>query len=605
MPRIAEESIRRVAESSDIVEVIGSYIQLKRAGTAYKALCPFHKEKTPSFTVSPARQQFHCFGCGAGGSVIRFVMDYEQLPFAEAVRKLAHRAGIPLIEESAQSEDGASQSQRARLLEIHREAAAWFHHQLLKEPGAQAARSYLRDRGIDAEIAKRWKLGVAPEQPGVFLKSFLEKGFREGDLVDGGLCGKSEEGGRRVYERFRGRLMIPIFNDYGEVVGFSGRILDAEKSPAKYVNSPETPIFSKGRLLFGLNQSKRSLMEQGVAIVCEGQFDLITAFEHGVKNVIAPQGTAFTPQQAALLKRFVPKVILCFDADQAGMKAIERSLPALLGCGLAVQVIEMATGDDPDSLIRREGAEAFIARANGAKDILDYLFEKAASLGALNDPRGVAETSRRLAGVIRLFPDLVQRDAAVNMVSARMGIAPTRIEELVRTARAARDAHLPAEDAEGDRMPQEVETLPEAIAFLCRLALGSAEAKKWLREQSPEHLGEDSPAVHLLWKTIRGDFDPAKGFSVAAFLATCSSAEESALVALDSRPLPADPMVSVRATWLGLRRQSLEKQRDATKAKLRQKGISPETILQVQKELLDLQKSLNEVASPDFYETRA
>src|SRR5206468_250197 len=311
---------------NDIVEVIGSYFPLKRAGANFKALCPFHQEKTPSFHVSPQRQTFHCFGCGVGGSVFRFVMDYEHIDFPSAVRKLAARVGIPVIEERGPSgaEDRQNET-RHTLLQLHGEAAAWFHENLLKKEFAEPARKYLRQRGITVEIAKRWQLGYAPDEWDAFGSWASGRGYNTRDLIASGL------------------------------------------------------------------------IEASCAIVCEGQLDLISLFEAGITNVVAPQGTAFTESQARLLKRFVNEVVLCFDEDAAGKKATERSLDALLQNDLIVRVAEMPTGEDPDSLVRREGKTAFEKRIADARDFFDYWIERETANVALNSLSAKMEVARTLA----------------------------------------------------------------------------------------------------------------------------------------------------------------------------------------------------------------
>jgi len=599
MPRISEESIRKVAESLDIVDVVGSYLSLKRAGSAFKGLCPFHKEKTPSFTVNPARQSFHCFGCGAGGGVIRFVMDYEHLPFQDAVRKLARQAGVQLVEESGGTDSDSTRSLRSRLLELHREAADWFHRQLRKNPAADEARTYLRSREINSAIAANWLLGYAPAESGGFLKFARARGFSEEELSQSGLCGRSEDKGH-LYERFRGRIMIPIHNDYGEVVGFSGRILDATASTAKYVNSPETPIFVKGKLLFGLHKTKRALIAANEAVVCEGQFDLITAFERGVQNVVAPQGTAFTPHQAGMLKRFVATVVLCFDSDAAGEKAVERSLPALFGHSLAVRVLELPKGEDPDSVIRRAGGDSFLERVRAAGDLLDVLAGRAERSGALKSPAGIAATARRFAGILKLIPDAVLRDASLNQVAARLRISTSQLSELVRKSRDP-SSELPVE--EETRPSVEAPPLPEAFSVLCRLAMNSAEAREWLVQNcSEEEIGatEGWPALQVV---LNGTFDPSNPDSVAGFLATCDPIVERQLAALDNRHMSGQPLATARATLHGIRREILTKQREIVKTRLLEPGIPANGIFEIQKELLDLQKRLNELPPPAFVET--
>src|SRR5215212_763207 len=404
MGTIPSQTIEQIAAANDIVDVIGTYFPLKRAGSTFKALCPFHQEKSPSFTVSPSRQTFHCFGCGAGGSVFRFVMDYEHLEFPAAVKKLAQRVGIPVIEERGTSSGDEDRQHEARriLLQLHSEAAEWFHENLVKRQVGEPAREYLKGRGIDKRIAKDWQIGFAPESWDAFLGWALERGYQQRLLLESGLIARREEGGSesKGYDRFRNRIMFPIHNDVGEVIAFSGRILDKNAETAKYVNSPETPLFRKGRVLFGLHKTKRGLIEADCAIVCEGQLDLITLFEAGITNVVAPQGTAFTESQARILKRFVDEVVLCFDADAAGQKAAERSLDPLLQNDLIVRVADVPIGEDPDSLIRRDGNEAFQTRIKAARDFFDYWIDHETGDADLTSLAPKMQLAKRLAGTV-------------------------------------------------------------------------------------------------------------------------------------------------------------------------------------------------------------
>src|SRR6266513_3874101 len=262
MGTIPSESIEQIAAANDIVEVIGSYFPLKRAGVNFKALCPFHQEKTPSFTVSPSRQTFHCFGCGAGGSVFRFVMDYEHLDFPAAVRKLAARAGITIVEKRGAADEDRQYETRRKLLKLHAEAAEWFHENLTRREIGEPARKYLKQRGITGEIAKRWQLGYAPDEWDAFGSWARGQGYDARELVTGGLLKTKDENEthrrQSAYDRFRDRIMFPICNDIGEVIAFSGRLLKDEEGAAKYLNSPETPLFRKGSVLFGLDKTKRA-----------------------------------------------------------------------------------------------------------------------------------------------------------------------------------------------------------------------------------------------------------------------------------------------------------------------------------------------------------
>ncbi|HEY8902781.1 MAG TPA: DNA primase, partial [Chthoniobacterales bacterium] len=435
MPRISEDTVQRVAAASDIVDVIGSYVQLKRSGATWKGLCPFHNEKTPSFHVNPARQSYKCFGCGAGGLVFRFVMDYEHVDFPSAVRRLAARAGIPIAEES--EGDEKRRGERDRLVALHRDAAAWFHENLMRQRFAAHAREYLKGRGINSEIAARWKLGFAPDSWDACTTMLRKAGYTTEEIRLSGLVTwkesenpKSKIQNPKFYDRFRNRVMFPISNDYGEVIAFSGRTLGDD--PAKYVNSPETPLFTKGRVLFGLEKAKRAILASNEAIVCEGQLDLISAYEAGVQNVTAPQGTAFTPQQARLLRRFAESIVLCFDSDSAGRKAVERSLPALFAAGLAVRVARVPAGEDPDSLVRKQGAQALRDIVSNAGDYFDVVLGEELVPGL--PPQRRAALARRVAGFVKLVTDPALRETLATRVRTRLELTEAAFTALLDAA---------------------------------------------------------------------------------------------------------------------------------------------------------------------------
>lgn len=563
MPRIAEETIQRVAEANDIVEVIGSYFPLKRAGTSFRALCPFHREKSPSFHVNPQRQSYHCFGCGAGGTVFRFIMEYEHVDFPEAVRKLAQRAGIPIIEEEGSAEEDDKHRLRKRLLALHAETAAWFHQNLLKSQTAQPARDYLKKRGLTVEVAKSWQLGYAPDSWDALIDMLRGQKFSLEEINQSGLTSwrEDEEGPQKVYARFRGRVMFPIRNDYGEVIGFSGRVLDADAKTAKYVNSPETPLFTKGRVLYGMDKSKRALIEEKTAIVCEGQLDLISAFESGVQNVIAPQGTAFTPEQARMLQRFVETVVLCFDSDRAGQEAVARSLPALLGCGMEVKVARLPEGEDPDSLIRGKGADAFRAVIEGAKNFFDHALEILAAKGALNDPTGKAAAAKRLGPYVAMIKETVLRETTAKKICARLGISESAFATHVKKTEQP-GTFSPAEK------PREVATplaLGQGLLQLCRLSIMHPESRAWLRENEAglpwDSLGEGQ---ELLRKILNSSLALETPAALAAFVSELSPQEEVTIAQIDLERLPEEPLEKVKDQVTGLvAQQTLERNKQA------------------------------------------
>jgi DNA primase len=566
--RISEETIQRVAEANDIVEVIGSYFPLKRAGTSWRALCPFHREKSPSFHVNPQRQSYHCFGCGAGGTIFRFVMDYEHLDFPAAVRRLAQRAGVPVVEEAASAEDDRSHALRKRLLALHAEAAAWFHSNLLKAPAAQEARDYLKSRAVSLDIAKSWLLGYAPDSRNALTDFLRGRQFSAEEIVQSGLAAardaerevEADVQDPQLYARFRGRVIFPIRNDYGEVIAFSGRVLDPGAKSAKYVNSPETPLFTKGRVLYGLDKSKRALIEANAAIVCEGQLDLISAFEAGVQNVIAPQGTAFTPVQARLLRRFVESVILCFDSDQAGREAIDRSMPALLECGLDVRVASLPEGEDPDSLIRRRGVSRFREVIDGAPGFFDHSLERLAQEGTLDNPAGKSSAARQLGPLVATIKDPVLREATANRICARLGITQTAFAANLKPIAPAATIDS-TESSKAIPLP-----LNEGLRQLCRLGLMHAESRAWLRSrpQLPyDILGEGGK---LLEKILNSSLPLEKPTARAAFTSDLSPQEEMTVARLDLDRMPDDPLRLTKDEWSGLSVQHLQERNKQAKS---------------------------------------
>ncbi len=609
---IPREVIEQIASANDIVDVISGYFPLQRAGALYKAICPFHREKSPSFTVSPARQTFKCFGCDAGGTVFKFVELYENVSFPEAAKRLAARRGIRFEDEPLSAEENARHRMKSRLIALHAATAERFHRLLLRSAGAQHARDYLKSRGLSAEVAKSWKIGYAPESWDAFTLWARGEGYHDAELIASGLVTVKESGQPNrpphLYDRFRDRLMFPICNDFGEVIAFSGRVLRADAPGGKYVNSPETPIFTKGRVLFGLHKTKRALIDAGAAIVCEGQIDLITAFEAGVGNVTASQGTAFTEEQARLLKRFVREVVLCFDSDAAGLKASERTLPALLDAGLGVRVVAMPPGHDPDSFIRSEGAEAFGALIAGARDFFDFQVERFAATPAFSTARGKAEFAHRIAAWVSLIADGVLREEVVKTVSARLEIPAERFVTLLRRARSfpqpgsggggnGRGTGRDASDAAPKPPP-----MSNSIRLLCQFALLDAAVRERLLARDWKPLLAELPDGEILAHVLEGRFDPADPASLAAFLAGLPPGEQAALAELlaGNRALAetGEPPAVADDCWRDLERRVLQNRRDALTARLRQPDLPPDEAIKLQKQVLDLTQRLTHITRP-------
>ncbi len=590
MGTIPDHTLEQVAAANDIVEVIGAYFPLKRAGSTWKALCPFHQEKSPSFTVNPQRQIFKCFGCGEGGGVFKFVGLYEHISFPEAVKKLAARAGIPIVEErGSNSEDDRQHEARHTLLKLHAEAAAWFHENLMKRELAKPARDYLKQRGLTNEVARAWQLGFAPESWDALLDWALERGYKRGTLLQSGLVKLRDEERPEsdVYDRFRGRLMFPICNDLGEVIAFSGRILVNEKESAKYLNSPETPLFRKGSILFGLHKTKRGLIEAGSAIVCEGQLDLITLFEAGLTNVVAPQGTAFTEGQARILKRYVNEVVLCFDADAAGQKAAERSLEPLLQHDLVVRVAEMPPGEDPDSLVRKDGAENFALRIRSARDFFDYWIERAAAMSDLTNLNTKMQLARELAETVARVHDPLMRNEVISKVTARLGVAPADFTNLLPRSPRAR---TPNESA-----PRPVALAPRhEIALLCVLALRDNAARDFLVAQDWRDVVAETPGTEMLGKILAAELRPDDPASFNPFMASLAPEEESLVSGWLLQKMPPNAENVAREWWQGLRQPALRRRLQAAESRLKLPQISAGEVVTLQKQVVDLRGQLDE-----------
>jgi len=361
-----EELIEEVRTRNDIVEVISGYVRLQKKGSNYFGLCPFHNEKSPSFSVSPGKQMYYCFGCGAGGNVITFLMEYENQTFPEAVRTLAQRAGIALPEADDSKEARQADSRRAKLLEINKEAAKYFYYQLRTERGS-VGMEYLRKRELSDETMNHFGLGYANKYSNDLIQYLKSKGYSEDLIRDAGLCNVDEKHG--MYDKFWNRVMFPIQDINHRVIGFGGRVMGDGKP--KYLNSPETEIFDKSRNLYGLNFARTS--RKGNVILCEGYMDVIAMHQAGFTNAVASLGTAFTSQHAGVLKRYTDQVILTYDSDGAGIKAALRAIPILRDAGISARVLNMKPYKDPDEFIKNMGADAFKERIAQAKN--SFLFE--------------------------------------------------------------------------------------------------------------------------------------------------------------------------------------------------------------------------------------
>ncbi|HAV65565.1 MAG TPA: DNA primase [Verrucomicrobiales bacterium] len=472
--------LEQIRSANDIVDVIGAAIPLKRNGANFVALCPFHREKTPSFNVSSQRQSFHCFGCHKGGDVFTFLREYENLSFMEAVKRLAERANITLEFEN-NPDYQRSRAVKDELLALHEHIAQRWHQCLLNDAGAQPARDYLESRAVPADAVATFRLGYAPDAWDDTVNWGRSKKFDPALLEQAGLIIR-REGGDGHYDRFRGRLIFPIADEQGRVIGFSGRVLDPEAKTAKYVNSPETPIFTKGRVFFGLDKSKRALLDEQRAIVCEGQLDLIRAYLGGVRNIVAPQGTALTAEHARILKRYVEEVVLCFDADAAGQNAAERSFESLVEVGLAVRVARVPPPHDPDSFIRQHGGEAFQKIVAEAMGYFDFLLDR---LCGENDPRSDRGRMAIVAGMARALQQAnnqVLTDTYTRKTALRLGVSPEAVQQEFRKARRDRRPTRNTEEPDLETLAdaEAKASRPDALElWLLRILLRSEDLAEW------------------------------------------------------------------------------------------------------------------------------
>ena len=412
--RYSDEVIEEVRARNDVVDVIGGYIHLQKKGSNYFGLCPFHNEKSPSFSVSPQKQMYYCFGCGKGGNVITFVMDYENESFQEAVASLAERAGIELPQEEESEESRRQADYRSILFAIQKEAARYFYHQLMSENGKRGY-LYLRGRGLSDETIKNFGLGYANQYPDDLYRFLRQKGFSDAQLKDSGLVKIDERG---CYDKFWNRVMFPIMDINNKVIGFGGRVM-GEGEP-KYLNSPETPIFEKNRNLYGMHVAKRN--RKPYFLICEGYMDVISLHQAGFTNAVASLGTAFTVQHGLLLKRYTKEVVLTFDSDGAGIKAALRAIPILKEAGLSARVLTMKPYKDPDEFIKNMGAEAYQKRIDEA--IPSFMFEIQVLRDGydFSDPSKKTEFFEEAANKLRTFEDVLERNNYIEAVSRTYGI---------------------------------------------------------------------------------------------------------------------------------------------------------------------------------------
>jgi DNA primase len=471
----------KVKQQADIVRVVGDYVRLKKSGQSFIGLCPFHSEKTPSFNVHPVRQIYHCFGCGVGGDVFKFVMEMDKCAFPEAVRTVAEKCGIPVPRPRERTaEERKETQQRTALVEMHREAQAFFVKQLEGTLEGKAARAYLEDRGLDKEALVRFGIGYAPSGGDLLLRQ-LKTRYAEKLIGDSGLI--SRESGGRMYDRFRRRIIFPIANESGKIVAFGGRSLGDDQP--KYLNSPETPIYSKSNVLYHLDRAKEALRREDFAVLVEGYMDAISVARAGVSNVVASCGTSLAEPQVKLLGRFTHHVVMNYDPDSAGQAATERSISLLLEQGFTVRVLALpAVNDkkaDPDLFIREMGAGAYAKQLKEAPDYVDYLIGRARRMD-LSTGEGKLRAVNYLLPYVQKIPNRLLRSEWATRISQQLRVEEPVLRESLRKAAAERRSEVKAQPelmrrAERQAERRLIHMLADAEGFRMELARRLQEAR--------------------------------------------------------------------------------------------------------------------------------
>lgn len=500
MPSYSEQTIEQIRAANDIVDVIGQHVQLKRAGGSFKGLCPFHKEKTPSFNVHPARQMFYCFGCHKGGSVFNFVMEFEHVDFPTAVRMLAERKGIRIeADEGGSHEKGESKDV---LFKLNEQIAAFYRRVLLDHPSGAAARKYLADRKLDGQIAEQFGIGFAPEHRDTLRMWARKNKFTNAQMVAAGLLTPSERDPEDLYDRFRGRLMFPIRDEQGRVCGFSGRVLHKDQHPAKYVNTPETVLFKKSKILYALDKARKPILDSRTAIICEGQIDTIRCHSAGICTAVAGQGTAITDEHARLLKRYADSVILLMDSDTAGQTSAIRSSEIFHAASMGVRIAALPPGEDPDSLILKQGADALRAIIENNKSAVDFQIDVLSKRENVRDEAGLMRVTRALLESISKSPSAVQRDQMIQQAAARLGISPAAFHQDLRRVRTT-----VARTDDAEPLPEMIEHPREEVE-LARLLLHHPEICGFVAEYIRMDMLDDADCRTIINELLEHGHDP-------------------------------------------------------------------------------------------------
>ncbi len=535
---IPDSFIEELVARSDIVDVVSDYVQLtKRSGSNQFGLCPFHSEKTPSFSVSPDKQIYHCFGCGKGGGVISFIMEIENLPFRDAVAFLARRAGMEMPDEE---DDGELRGRRSRLLELNRQAARWFYGNLSLPEGAPAV-EYIKKRQLSPKTVKSFGLGAAPDDWYALTNEMRRRGYTDQELIDAGLSKRGKNGGS--YDVFRNRLMFPVIDVRGSVIGFSGRILgDGEP---KYLNTPDTPVFQKSRNLFALNLAKRT--KRDMLILAEGNVDVVMLHQAGFDCAVASLGTSLTPDQARLIKHFKDNVVIAYDSDGAGVKAAQRAIGLLEPAGLKVKVLRMEGAKDPDEFIKKKGPEAFELLLERSASHMEYRIEAVKAKYDMDTGDGRLGFLRESIDMLAGNFDPLEAEVYVGRVAREAGVSEETVSEQLRLARrnlagrrkkdSERRVMRPERAAQPDSKRIRYRNVPSAMAEegVIKSLIRDPELIKYTKDLEPEDFTADF--LGRLYRVIRAKAENHEAVSPAVLLAGLEPDEAAHLTGLLQEPV--------------------------------------------------------------------
>ena len=599
MSKIPPDKIEEVRQSADVVDIVSEYVTLKRSGQNYFGLCPFHPEKSPSFSVNSSKQIFHCFGCGVGGNVISFIMKIENLSFPEAVLFLAKKVGVNI---PLEDEDTEASRQRMALYNVNQFAAEFFHNHLLKTPSAQKARDYIKQRGFSEAVVEKFQIGWSPESWESLIQAARQNGISIEKLKGAGLVLPNRQGG--TYDRFRGRLIFPIHSTSGLIVGFGGRILENKPNAPKYMNTPETLIYHKGKILYGLFQNREAIRRADRVVLVEGYADLISLVQFGIENVVASSGTALTENQAETLKRFTKKAVILYDGDLAGAHAALRGADILVKAGLQISVVLLPAGHDPDTYVREFGPEKMQALIDEAQDLIDFKIFAYSSGKSLDTPQNKSELLHQIAGTLVNISDDVLRNLYGQRVASKLGVPENIVFREIAGFKAVKSGgkreslHVPQSSQKGVRFLAERDLVrigvehPEMLSFVFQsLSLEELKYPEFQRifKVIFQHYQRNEEIV------FQEIFDLVEDTEMQAMLAKMSFEREEEISEKDLRIWTEDCLATIKLA-------ELRRQIDEVRQAIRQAQAGGEDLTELSRKYLKLKQAEDKIRLHEFVE---